>query len=89
MGALRPQRASPPPAGEPVPCPGPTESFNGAVGFHVATDGIDEVGRVTHDDGSALARAVVVGDTLYTLSESSLVASDLATLAPQATLALS
>lgn len=76
------------PEGVTVPCPGPTESFNGAVGFHVATDGIDEVGRVTHDDGSTLARSVVVGDTLYTLSETSLVASDLATLAPQATVDL-
>jgi len=72
-----------------VPCPGPTESFNGAIGFHVATDGIDEVGRVTHDDGSALTRSVVVGETVYTLSETSLVASDLATLAPQGTLPLS
>lgn len=77
------------PEGVTVPCPGPTESFNGAVGFHVATDGIDEVGRVSHDDGSALARSVVVGDTLFTLSESSLVASDLATLTPQATVDLS
>lgn len=72
-----------------VPCPGPTESFNGAVGFHVATDGIDEVGRVTHDDGSSLNRSVVVGDTLYTVSETSLVASDLTTLDPQSTLSLS
>jgi hypothetical protein len=64
------------------------ESFNGAIGFHVATDGIDEVGRISHDDGSALARSVVVGDTLYTLSESSLVASDLTTLAPESALAL-
>lgn len=76
------------PEGVTVPCPGPTESFNGAVGFHVATDGIDEVGRITHDDASTLNRAVVVGDTLYTVSETSLVASDLTTLAPQATLAL-
>jgi len=76
------------PAGEPVPCGGPSASFNGAVGFHVATDGIDEVGRVTHEDGSALARSVVVGDTLYTLSDTSLVASDLATLAPQTTIDL-
>ena len=75
-----------------VPCPGEeftTGPFSGAIGFHVATDGIDEVGRVTHDDGSTLTRSVVVGDTVYTLSETSLVASDLADLAPQATLALS
>ncbi len=72
----------------PVPC-APAEAFNGAVGFHVTRDGIDEVGRVTHDDGSSLARSVVVGDTLYTLSDISLVASDLTTLAPEATLALS
>ena len=74
------------PEGVTVPCPGPTEAFNGAVGFHVATDGIDEVGRITHDDGSALARSVVVGDTLYTISDASLVASDLTTLSPQSTL---
>lgn len=74
-----------------VPCPGgefTTGPFTGAIGFHVATDGIDEVGRVTHDDGSTLTRSVVVGDALYTLSDTSLVASDLATLAPRATLDL-
>ncbi|MCB1003519.1 MAG: beta-propeller domain-containing protein [Acidimicrobiales bacterium] len=78
------------PTDEIVPCEdeftlGP---FTGAVGFHVTTDGIDEVGRVVHDDGSVLARSVVVGDTLYTVSDTSLVASDLTTLAPQATLDL-
>lgn len=70
-----------------VPAP-PTEAFNGAVGFHVDPDGIDEVGRITHDDGSTLTRSVVVGDTLYTLSDTSLVASDLTTLAPEASLTL-
>ena len=68
-------------AGEPVPCPGPTESFNGAVGFHVATDGIDEVGRVTHDDGSASPGRSWSATPAHALSGSSLVASDLATLA--------
>ncbi len=74
-----------------VPCPGgefTTGPFTGAIGFHVATDGIDEVGRVAHEDGSTLTRSVVVGDALYTLSDTSLVASDLATLAPRATLDL-
>jgi uncharacterized secreted protein with C-terminal beta-propeller domain len=69
--------------------------FLGAVGLRVSRDGgLAEVGRVTHQDRApapepveyawqgGIQRAVVVGDTLYTLSEVGLLASDLATLAP-------
>jgi hypothetical protein len=65
----------------------PAKGFTGAVGLHVAPDAIAEVGRVTHGDGTQptpIARSLVVGARLYTLSYLGLQASRLDTLAPVA-----
>lgn len=66
-------------------------TFQGAVGFRVGTDSLAEAGRVVHPpapggqgDPPAIARALVVGDTLYTLSYAGLQASALGDLAPRA-----
>jgi uncharacterized secreted protein with C-terminal beta-propeller domain len=66
--------------------------FFGAIGFRVGRGGIDEAGRVTHagESGSPSAdriggipirRSLVVGDSLYTVSDSGIKATGLATFA--------
>jgi uncharacterized secreted protein with C-terminal beta-propeller domain len=67
------------------------ESFDGAVGFHVGAASLAEAGRITHPavQGSggatpSIARSLVVGDELYTLSYAGLQANSLDTLAPLA-----
>jgi uncharacterized secreted protein with C-terminal beta-propeller domain len=63
------------------------DPFSGAIGFHVARGGIDEVGRVTHDATEypvSVRRSVVVGDRLFTVSELGVKASALATFADEA-----
>ena len=63
--------------------------FVGAVGFRVGRGGIDEAGRVTHTGeaspggagrvaGTPIRRSLVVGDALYTVSETGVKATDLA-----------
>lgn len=65
--------------------------FLGAVGLRVRRTGITEVGRVVHpaqpgaervgSPGAPISRALVVGDTLYTISASGVKGSSLATFA--------
>jgi uncharacterized secreted protein with C-terminal beta-propeller domain len=65
----------------------PASGFVGAVGLHVAADGLGEIGRIAHGEGAQrapVARSLVVGDRLYTLSYLGLQASRLDTLAPVA-----
>lgn len=66
--------------------------FVGAVGFRVTRAGIDEVGRVTHTGeaspvsglrvaGIPVRRTLVVGDTLYTVSDAGVKAVSLSSFA--------
>ncbi len=59
-----------------------------AVGFHVGrTLGIEPAGRITHPagttGGATIRRAVVVGDSVFTVSDAGVASSNLATLAAQ------
>jgi uncharacterized secreted protein with C-terminal beta-propeller domain len=69
-----------------------SDQFTGAVGFHVGSSGINEVGRITHPalDGYTppILRSIVIGDQLYTLSDEGILASSLDTLAPDTFVAL-
>ncbi len=64
--------------------------FSGAVGFRVRREGIEEVGRVSHDAvkgedyAPLVTRTLVMRDRLFTLSDIGLKASDLATLRDEA-----
>jgi hypothetical protein len=66
--------------------------FVGAVGFRVGRGGITEAGRVTHagepgvgagarPDGMPIRRSLIVGDSLYTVSERGVKATDVSSFA--------
>ncbi len=69
------------------------DNFFGAVAVEATRDGIEEIGRITHDRfqgkdgqydwGAQVRRSLVIGDSLYTLSEIGLMASDLSSLETQ------
>jgi len=77
---------------------GAQQGFSGAVGYRIDRGGIKQVGTVVHlgDDaqtqpesvsypwGAQIRRSVVVGDTLYTVSEQGLKASSLGSLTDRA-----
>jgi hypothetical protein len=62
--------------------------FTGAIGYRVDASGIAEVGRITHDaaDGGVapIARSIVIGDRLFTISDAGVMTSSLDALARQA-----
>jgi Beta propeller domain len=69
----------------------PTNSpaqFVGAIGLQLTASGIVELGRIVHDpiDGysSPILRSIVIGKTLFTLSDGGVMASSIDTLARQA-----
>lgn len=53
--------------------------FQGAIGFHVDRDGIDEAGRASHED-SYLQRSLVVRGRLFTVSYVGVALNDIKTL---------
>jgi uncharacterized secreted protein with C-terminal beta-propeller domain len=67
---------------------GSSQAFNGAVAFHLSRSGIGALTQFSQDqvNGStpSIERAIVIGQTLYTLSDSGVMASSLSTLARQA-----
>lgn len=63
----------------------PAEPFAGAIAYDVGRDGITELGRLTHPaEGQGhppmITRSLVVDDTLYTVSDAGVLASDVDTL---------
>ena len=63
--------------------------FSGAVGAELDRErGITPVGTLTHPENSQIRRSVVIGDTLYTVSDTGLKASSLETFSERAWLAL-
>lgn len=78
----------------PVNAYGGNEPFVGAMGFRVdAAAGIEELGRVTHPRNdvydNAVRRSAVVGDRLFTFSQTAVKTSRLDSLADESVLALS
>jgi hypothetical protein len=55
----------------------PLENDGSALLVHTAADGAVEVGRVRHPEGGPITRSLVVGDTLYTVSDNGVLATNL------------
>jgi uncharacterized secreted protein with C-terminal beta-propeller domain len=66
---------------------GPLSDFVGAIGLRVTEEAIDEVGTMEHEPRSPIRRTLVVGDTVFTLSDTALQGADLTTLEPTSELA--
>jgi uncharacterized secreted protein with C-terminal beta-propeller domain len=65
-----------------------SQTTSGAVAFQVRPDAIREVGRITHPSGDFVRRSLVIGDAVYTVSHSGVMANDLRTLAQRAWVSL-
>ena len=57
-------------------------SFSGAIGFRVGRSGIEEVGRASHDQ-YGIRRSLVIGESLFTVSDAGVEQGNLLTLAEQ------
>ena len=67
-----------------IPLAGGDKPFAGAIGLRIGRTTLAEAGRIAHPAGAAdapIRRIVVVGDVLYTVSDTGVKASSLATFA--------
>jgi hypothetical protein len=66
---------------------GSTQAFTGAIGFHVDSLGIHELGQISHPPSNGytapITRSIVIGNALYTVSDAGILASSLDTLSAQ------
>ncbi len=66
---------------------GSTQAFTGAIGFHIDSSGIQEVGQISHPSANGytqpITRSIVIGNVLYTMSDAGILASSLDTVSPQ------
>jgi uncharacterized secreted protein with C-terminal beta-propeller domain len=78
---------APAPAPAPAPATGTPQAFTGAIGFHIDSSGIQQVGQVSHPSTNGyiplITRSIVIGNRLYTLSDAGILASGLDTLSSQ------
>lgn len=63
------------------------QQFMGAVGFTVNEREVKELGRIRHRGDTPIRRSLVVGDSVLTVSDGGLLASDLGSLADRSWLA--
>jgi hypothetical protein len=85
---VAPPPAPTPPTGTTSPSgSGSTQAFTGAIGFHIDSSGIREVGQISHPSANGftqpITRSIVIGNLLYTVSDAGILASSLDTLSPQ------